>query len=176
MQMRKLAICSAVLLLTAGCGPSQTVGQAHPPTKAQTRTSRPIDPKPSAKTTTSNTIALPRTWTIGGFGVQELPLPADFFKNAGMQAVVGTYLLTVGAKAPYPVTWRSLTSENTGRVTKDGCPKTTFFAYIDLNGSYPPGDAALVCEGTTTSTLCHQHRGESPQPRSWLRASQPQTE
>ena len=131
--------------------------RAYPPTKAQTQGSTPVAPKPSAKTRTTNAIVLPRSWTIGGFRVQELPLPADFFEKAGTQVVVGTHLLTFGAKAPYPVTWRSLTSKNTGTVTQDGCPKTTFFAYVDLSGGYPPGDAALVCEGMPTSTLTIIH-------------------
>ena len=151
--MRRLAICGAVLLLTAGCGVSQPARQAHPAQKTQRTASKTAGPKLATNTGTASASVLPRTWTIGKFRVEELPLPADFFKKAGGEVVVGTYLLTFGAEAPYPVTWRSLTSGKTGTVTQDGCPGTTSFAYVDLNSSYPPGDAALVCEGTTTSTL-----------------------
>lgn len=84
--------------------------------------------------------------------MKELALPSDFFNNAN-EVVVGTTLIVAGTKAPFPVRWRSLTSNAGGTVTPDGCPKSASFAYLDQNGSYPPGDAALVCQGTTNSEL-----------------------
>ncbi|MDA8346280.1 MAG: hypothetical protein M0Z66_12470 [Thermaerobacter sp.] len=147
---RTIFVCAFLGIVLTGCGISQHV-------------SKPPASKPTTTTGATAAVALPRTWHIGGFTVQELPLPSDFFKKDNRELVVGGTLLKMGAKPPYSVTWQSLTSKQTGTAVQDGCPEGTLSAYADqndgynLNGGYAPGYAGFVCVGREKSQLTLVH-------------------
>lgn len=160
MKPHKLALCASLTLCVvigiAGCaspGDQSAMTQLSSSNRSKENS---INPQTPTVSTPAQKVA-PRTWEVGKFTVKELLLPSDFFKEGNREIVVGTTLLTLGARTPYPVTWRSLTSDKTGTVLSAGCPVQTSFAYFDKSGTYPQDSAGLICVGFQKSTLSIIH-------------------
>ena len=139
-----MVICVLLGICLAGCSASQHVSK--PPASKPTTSTGRTAPKVSRK-----------TWHIAGFVVKEMPLPANYKANENGELVLGTTILKMGSKPPYPVTWQSLTSTAAGTVLSAGCPPNTLFAYADQNNGYGSGYAGFICVGRERSQLTLVH-------------------